>query len=133
MQKQSHVEGPTDARHSSAKLPSTATVKHADKSAVVDKLCPKTSNYFPAPVAPKGRRMRRLLCALDIPSWAHGWRNLPPADPAVTQAAPPARKLCLCVLDVAWSPRHDPCAQRDARRVAWLATGFADGPAIGES
>lgn len=58
------------------------------------------------------------------------WRNwlpsVPLADTAVTQDAPPAQPLCLGLLGVAWSPRPDPCAQRDGRRVEWIATGFAD-------
>lgn len=61
---------------------------------------------------------------------ARCWRNwlpsVPLADTAVTQAAPPAQARCLGLLGVAWSPRPDPCAQRDGRSVQWNATGFAD-------
>lgn len=58
--------------------------------------------------------------------------SVPLADAAVTQAVPPG--TLPRSLGVAWSPRPDPCAQRDGRLVAWssrFATGLADWSVIG--
>lgn len=51
---------------------------------------------------------------------------MPLAVTAVTQAVPQAQALCLRLLGVVWSPRPDPCAQRDGCSVVWIAAVFAD-------
>lgn len=70
VQKQSHFKSRTYASHSSKKWLQRRQ-KHTHTNTVVHKLCPNIFNYFAAPVALRGRWMRRLLCVLDI-STRHG-------------------------------------------------------------
>lgn len=128
VQKQSHFKSRTYASHSSKKWLQLRQKTYACKH------CCSQTEYLQLLLC-QCRAERPLHAPLHAPpplrfNKARCWRNWLPSVPlavtAVTQAVPPAQALCLGLLGVAWSPRPDPCAQRDGRTVERIATGFAD-------
>lgn len=126
VQKQSHFQSRAHASHSSGGRIESTRMKTA-----LFRNCAgvfSTNSCFES-------RWEAAACAASPGSrtWqtAHGagasggrWCRWPVT--AVTQTVPQAEALCLRLLGVAWSPRPDPCVQRDGCSVAWIAAGFAD-------
>lgn len=78
------------------------------------RLIPALSRAEKPLLAPPLRRRGHVKPGTELAQVA----AVPLAVTAVTQAVPQAQALCLRSLGVAWSPRPDPCAQRDGCSVA---------------